>query len=141
MVGTADHYGLNVSDIDAALEFYRDVLELSVERRFEMSDEQNEIIGFDGEVGGELVFLDAEGFTIELIAYDRPSGENAAASARNYDVGVGHFCFEVENVDREYERLSDDVDFINPPVTVPSGARIAYLYDPDGNVVELLEKS
>lgn len=139
MIGTADHYGLNVSDIDTALEFYRDALGLSVERRFPASDEQSEIIGFEGETEAEIAFLDADGFTIELIAYDHPPNENAAA-AQHYDVGVGHFCFAVEDIDREYERLSDDVDFISAPVTVPGGARIAYMHDPDGNVVEFIEK-
>lgn len=138
MIGHATHYGLNVSAMDPALEFYRDRLGLEVDRRFPVSDVQSEIVGVDG-VEGEIVFLEAGGFEIELIAYSAPDNETVHDSASGHDVGVAHICLAVDDVDGRYEELSPDVDFVNAPRTVGNGARIAYARDPDGNYVELYE--
>ncbi|RQH02438.1 VOC family protein [Natrarchaeobius oligotrophus] len=138
MVGSAVHYGLNVSDMDDALAFYEGTLGLEVDRRFPISDVQSDIVGVDG-VDGDIAFLDAGGFSIELIAYDEPANENVHDEADGHDVGVAHLCLEVDDVWKRYETLEDEVEFINEPQTVGNGAQIAYLRDPDGNYVELME--
>lgn len=76
MLGTATHYGLNVSDMETALSFYRDELGCTVTRRFPISAVQGDIIGVNG-VEGEIAFLDANGFEIELIAYEAPRTKTA----------------------------------------------------------------
>lgn len=138
MVGSATHYGLNVSDMDQALAFYRDLLGLEVDRQFPVSEVQGDIVGVDG-VEGEITFLDAGGFAIELIAYDAPPNDNVHETASGHDVGVAHLCLEVGDVWARYEALRDDVEFVEEPQTVGNGAQITYLRDPDGNYVELLE--
>lgn len=138
MIGHATHYGLNVSTMDRALEFYRDRLGLDVDRRFPVSDVQSDIVGVDG-VEGEIVFLDAGSFEIELIAYAAPDNERVHDSASGHDVGVAHICLAVADVDRLYDELSPAVEFVNAPRTVGNGARIVYARDPDGNYVELYE--
>lgn len=138
MIGQATHYGLNVSDMDAALDFYRDTLGFELDRRFPVSDVQSDIVGVDG-VEGEIVFLDAGGFEIELIAYSAPDNEVVHETASGHDVGVAHICITVDDVGGLYEELSPEVEFVNPPRTVGNGAEIAYARDPDGNYVELYE--
>lgn len=138
MIGSAAHHGLNVSDMDAALSFYRDTLGLTELRRFPMGAAQTEIVGV-ADVTGEIAFLDAGTVDIELIAYDTPKNENVHTQASSIDVGVAHLCLTVEDIEAEYDRLSSEAPFINPPQRVGNGAEIAYLRDPDGNVVELLE--
>lgn len=139
MIGTAAHYGLNVSDLETALSFYRDELGCTVTRRFPMSDVQGKLIGVDG-VEGEIAFLDANGFEIELIAYDAPANENVNATMSSHDVGIPHFCLEVDDLDVCYGRLGTE-RFISRPQTVGDDLRIAYLRDPDGTIVELVERS
>ena len=34
---------------------------------------------------------------------------------------------------------ADDIEFISPPLYVDSGAKIANLHDPDGNIIELVD--
>ena len=138
MVGTATHYGLNVSDMDDALAFYNDLLGLDIDRQFPVSEVQSDIVGVDG-VEGDITFLDAGGFFIELIAYDEPPNENVHETASGHDVGVAHLCLEVDDVWALYEELRDDAEFINEPKTVGNGAQITYMRDPDGNYVELME--
>lgn len=138
MIGHATHYGLNVRNIDDALEFYRDQLGFEVDRKFPVSDVQSDIVGVDG-VEGEIVFLDAGGFEIELIAYDAPENKTIHELASGHDVGVAHICITVDDVNGLYEDLTPEVEFISPPQTVGNGAQIAYARDPDGNYVELYE--
>jgi catechol 2,3-dioxygenase-like lactoylglutathione lyase family enzyme len=138
MVGRATHYGLNVSDMDEALAFYSDLLGLEVDRQFPISEVQGDIVGVDG-VEGDIAFLDAGGFSIELISYDAPPNDNVHETAAGHDVGVAHLCLEVDDVWSLYEELRSDAEFVAPPQTVGNDAQITYMRDPDGNYVELME--
>ena len=88
----------------------------------------------------EIVFLDAGGCAVELLQYNNPPGDDANEGVSNNDVGAAHFCLKVDDIESIYEDLSDEVEFINPPQTLETGAQVAYVYDPDGNVVELLQE-
>jgi len=138
MIGHVTHYGLNVRNMDDALEFYREQLGFEIDRRFPVSDVQSDIVGVDG-VEGEIVFLDAGDFEIELIAYDTPENENVHETASGHDVGIAHLCITVDDVNGHYEDLTPEVEFVNSPRTVSNGAQIAYARDPDGNYIELYE--
>ena len=51
-----------------------------------------------------------------------------------------HIAFDVTDIDAEYERLkAAGVEFISPPQKLGAGCASCYLYDPDGNLVELQE--
>lgn len=57
-------------------------------------------------------------------------------------IGVGHggctIEVEVDNVDKEYERLKKlDVNFIKLPETYPWGRRALWIRDIDGNIVNI----
>lgn len=140
MIGSGDHYGVVVSDMEDALAFYRDTLGMSLLDRFEQ-----ESTAFDHAVGVEnaqveLAFLDADGIVVELIDYHRPPGENNNEGVANNDVGVAHLCLTVDDADQVYETLREDVSFVSPPQELENGVRLAFMHDPDGNVVELLEE-
>ncbi|WP_280663814.1 VOC family protein [Haloarcula amylovorans] len=135
---SATHYGLNVSDMETALSFYRDLLGLEVTRELSMSDVQGDIVGV-ADVEGTITFLDADGFEVELIAYDTPANDNVHTNALGHDVGVAHLCLEVDDVWELYEENRDDASFVEEPQMVGNGAQITYVRDPDGNYVELLE--
>lgn len=59
------------------------------------------------------------------------------------DSGAGN-CFlefEVEDVDREYERLRGlNVRVVKPPTTQPWGVRSVWFLDPDGNKVNFFAR-
>lgn len=139
MTGRIDHFGVNVSDLDAAVAFYRDRLGFEEGRRFAASSAQDDLLGLD-RVEAEIAFLEAGGGTLELKAYASPPGENVNDDGAPHDVGMAHLCLAVDDLDAWYDRLAEDVEFLSPPRAVDSGARIANLRDPDGNVVELIER-
>ncbi len=60
---------------------------------------------------------------------------NAARPADNHTVIIE---FQVDDVDKEYERLKTLVsEWVQQPTTMPWGNRSALLRDPDGNLVNL----
>ncbi|MGQ4554292.1 VOC family protein [Halobellus sp. GM3] len=138
MTLTAHHQGVNVSDIDTALEFYRDTLGFEVDMRIPMSDVQSDIVGVEG-IEGELAFVDTGEFKIELISYASPDNENVHEQSSGVDIGVTHLCFEVDDLQAEYDELRSGVEFVNEPQTVENGAEIVYGRDPDGNFIEFIE--
>lgn len=140
MIGSTHHYGVTVSDMDEALEFYRDKLgmEMADELSFD-SEEFSKFVGVE-DVDVDIAFLDANGTLVELLEYNHPPGGNANEGVSNNDVGAAHLCIEVDDIQSVYDELSSEGEFINPPQTLDNGAKVAYMYDPDRNVVEFLEE-
>jgi lactoylglutathione lyase len=120
------HAATRTRDLDAALGFYR-LLGLREESREELEKGK-----------ATLVFLQASGggFQIELIYnWDKDDG---------YDGGerFAHFAFEVQDVEEAYSRLiaAGAGDVGRPPVLFEDvGPKIAFVADPDGNWIELIE--
>lgn len=146
MIGTAHHYGVTVSDLEEALDFYEGTLGLELESRghvekgTEDADKFDDFVDVDG-VDVEVAFLDAGGCQVELLRYHEPGGDDANEGVSNNDIGASHFCLEVDDIDEVYDDLSEGVEFVNEPITLSKGVRVAYMYDPDGNIVELSDRS
>ncbi|MEM9605056.1 MAG: VOC family protein [Pseudomonadota bacterium] len=122
------HTMVRVTDVDASLAFYRDVLGLVETRR---NDYENGRFS--------LIFLAA------------PEDEGSATSARapeleltyNWDPeeytggrNFGHLAYEVDNVYDSCQRAMDAGITINVP---PRDGRMAFFRSPDGISIELLQ--
>lgn len=121
------HVATRTKDLETAIAFYEE-LGLTLSRTRELTAGKA-TLAFMAKPDG--------GFAIELV-YNW--GRDEA-----YDGGerFGHFAFEVEDLDREYERLlaagAAEVD--RPPLPLEgAGPRIAFVADPDGNWIELIER-
>ena len=137
MIGEFHHYGVTVSDMDEALGFYRDTLGLEEAERLSFDDEAfGTFVGVE-DVDVDIVFLDAGDAAVELLAY-AGGGDDANEGVSSNDVGAAHVCLEVPDIEAVYDDLAGDVEFLSPPQTLSNGATVAYVFDPDGNVVELL---
>jgi lactoylglutathione lyase len=123
--------GIRVTDLDRSLRFYRDLLGLE-----EVSRGDN-----TGEGKGPYVLLrdPFSGQKLELNYYT-PSSRFASP----YDPGEGldHIAFRVEGLDeflRELHGKGVKDAPGSPNHTLPSGHRVAYVLDPDGNWIEIYE--
>jgi len=87
------HIAIVVRDLDAALEFYRDVLGLEMTERREVPEE-----------GVEIAFLPAGEGEIELL---RPldEGSGVARFLEKRGEGLHHICLAVADVEAAMERL------------------------------------
>jgi lactoylglutathione lyase len=139
------HAGISVSDMEAALAFYRDGLGLEVES--------------DGILPGELVrrfvpvavdevrsvFLAVPGTEVRIELHQYFGGDHPPVSARPGQPGHGHLCFFVEDLDALYPRLSEiGRGSLLPVVELTGGdfggTKVVYMTDPDGYVVELVQQ-
>lgn len=137
MEPTAHHFAVTVSDLDRAVAFYRDVLELDVLARFSVGGEAFETgVGIDG-ASADFAHMGAGDARVELVEYT-PAGDRVPENELN-EPGATHLGLEVDDLDAVCESLPDDVDPIAPPQTTESGTRIMFVRDPDGTLVELLE--
>jgi len=118
------HTALWVSDIERTREFYVDALGLT------------ENWSFTGDDGVENVYIGGDNAEFQF-KYD-PEGSPDIDSGTMAHVAVG-----VDSTDETVERLGERVD---PPIeTAPTtmddlGLRVAFVEDPDGYVVELVEE-
>ena len=123
------HIGVAVPDVEAAMQFYRDVLDVQI-RGPEEAD------------GARIVHLQFEGAEVELLEPLRDDSPIARFLARR-GPGIHHICYRVADLDaalmvcrnRGYQ-LVDDL-----PRTGAGGHRIAFLHpkSTSGILVELTE--
>ncbi|NHN60100.1 MULTISPECIES: VOC family protein [Halorussus] len=134
---SAHHFGVTVTDLDRAVEFYEETLGLDMLDRFSVSGETfSEGVDVEGATGN-FAHLDAGSARVELVEYD-PEGEDRDTEHVNQP-GAKHLGLVVDDLDDFYEDLPSDVQTLSEPKTTVSGTRILFLRDPEDNLVELIE--
>ena len=138
------HVGLTVRDMDEALRFYRDALGLELESVGERPGVAvAPVIGIEPE---RLIvaWLRVPGSDARLELFEYRGIERFSAAARPCDIGYGHFCLYVDDLDAVYERLrAGGFGSRREPFTIESGAhtgaKAVYATSPDGYNVELYQ--
>jgi catechol 2,3-dioxygenase-like lactoylglutathione lyase family enzyme len=120
------HVGLPVSDLDLSVAWYREVLGLTHESTAGVP----EGVAFMVAPTGERLELLAVG--IQNSAWDDPISALRA--------GVGHTAWTVDDLDAAHARAVEagGRSVWTPRDTPEPGLRLAFVADPDGNLVELL---
>ena len=131
---TLDHVGLTVADLDAMTSWYAAALRLTVEFEFALPD-----LDFRG-----AMLVGPGGHRIELLhrAGNRAGLQAAGPVEAALTRGFGHIALDVADVDRAYHELLDRgaTDRMSPRPSPEDGVRMAYLADPEGNLIELLDR-
>ena len=143
------HYSFTVSDLDAAIVFYRDLLGFTfVHRQVQDNDYTRRLVGYPDariEVAQFAVPGECRGLSthdLELVQYFSPAGHRAEAEIKN--PGEGHLAIAVEDADAMYERLTAaGIRFFSPPNAITEGVnrggKACYFHGPDDIVHELLQ--
>jgi catechol 2,3-dioxygenase-like lactoylglutathione lyase family enzyme len=129
-----DHVGLTVADLEAMQDWYSRAFGLETEFEFALSE-----VGFRG------VMLRGSGYRVELL---HRAGNAVGLQAANpveaaLTRGFGHVAFDVPDVDAAYDALValGATDRMSPRPSPEPGVRMAYVADPEGNLVELLDRT
>jgi catechol 2,3-dioxygenase-like lactoylglutathione lyase family enzyme len=141
MIKGVHHVGISVSNLDRAVEFYTQALDMElIGPAFPFGGPQYEQVMALGNARGRMCMLRKDSLRLELFEFAHPSPGRQNPDCPVADIGLSHFGVEVTDIDRIYERLHGaGVRFHSPVVTFPRGVKATYARDPDGNVFELLE--
>lgn len=130
-----DHVGLTVGDLEAMTDWYCAVFGLHVELEFALDG-----VDFRG-----VMLRSPEGHRIELL--HRPGSQTGLQAANPVEAaltrGFGHVAFDVPDVDASYDALvaAGATDRMSPRPSPEPGVRMAYVADPEGNLIELLDRT
>ena len=143
--GKLDHVALMVSDLERSFRFYNELLGL---QKIDYYEEPN-VAGLSEAISLSNVQLkmvivaapENPEMTLHLSQLTNP--ECPTGRPDIHHVPSAHVCFTVTDIQATYESLkSQGVEFVSPPVTWPAdkgGWTLCFLYDPDGNLIELVQ--
>ncbi len=123
------HTMIRVFDLDKSLHFYQDVLGFKVQRRDDYEKKQF-----------SLVFLTASGDSAEGPAIELTYNWDREQPYHRGDA-YGHMAFAVDSIEEVGKKLeAAGLQFSWGPGSTPSGdRRMAFVDDPDGYEIELIE--
>ena len=134
------HVAVSVRDMDKALSFYRDILGFEVEWDMPQRDGEklSMVVGMP-DVNAHVVMLRGYGAKIELFKWRSPEGREQHV-CRQCDFGITHFALSVHNIHPLYEELAGKgVQFNCPPQNLRGDVWCAYMRDPEGNTIEIID--
>lgn len=131
MVQGFEHVGMTCSDLDRTIAFYCGLLGLK------------EILVKPTGEGGRIAFLESGGVMLEIV---EPAGsiQTPAREVPVTEAGIRHLTFRVDDVDAVFEKLrAAGVEFTVAPRRAANAElirKVAFCRDPDGIIVEFLER-
>jgi catechol 2,3-dioxygenase-like lactoylglutathione lyase family enzyme len=134
------HSGIVVSDLDASLKFYRDLLGFKATKTLqEKGPYLNNILVLKEAAVTTVKMAADDGNQIELLFFGPDT--KPAPNKKLDEVGLTHLAFTVSDLDSLYSRLvAEGVVFNSAPQLSPDGyAKVAFCQDPDGVFLELVE--
>ena len=125
------HTSIRTSNMDRSIDFYTKLLGLELVNRHEIP--QN---------NAEIAFLrdpEAKGSTLELTFYRR---QKKFIQADYKDRVFDHLAFEIKDMAKTIAAMrKEKVTITDEPFRLsPSGPVIAFVEDPDGTLIELIER-
>jgi lactoylglutathione lyase len=133
-----DYIALFVTDVERAVGFYRDVLEMDFPKPIHNN-------GCEGRSGQLKLGLYHRSWLPQLFGDQTPNlmpQSPAEQPSQGYPAFPFLLSITVTDLDRAHERLQQaQVQILQPPQVMPWGQRILFFQDPDGNLLELVEST
>lgn len=130
-----DHVGVNVRDLAAQTAWYRDAFGLKSVFEFHL----------DGPGLTGVVLAHPHGWRIELLAREgsTPGPRAPDPMTAALTEGYGHFAVTTPELDPVYAALvaRGAGEVMDPGPSPEPGIRMAWVSDPEGNLIELIEKN
>lgn len=146
MITGLAHIAICVPDVDAAVDWYTNVLGLRLlSPPYEMTGDaitrdMGELVPPPVVVRAAIVGVDAADHVLELVEYPNVTAEVTRRSITT--PGITHFGVVCDDVDAERSRLeAEGVEFLTAAIADVAGLRTTWLRDPFGVVVILMEKT
>lgn len=143
VISKVSHIGVCVSDLERSIRFYCDVL--GFVRSETMADvhvegEPSDTLLKLRDVKLDAVYLERDGFRLELLHYERPRSPARAPERSMNDLGFTHLSVQVPDVKLVLEKLEALGVAIDRDTVIEFGGMTvaAFVRDPDGLGIELV---
>jgi catechol 2,3-dioxygenase-like lactoylglutathione lyase family enzyme len=136
------HIGLCVRDITRSTQFYCTAMGFVEVGRMRVDDAATaRLLDVPGLVL-DLVYLQRDGFRLELLGYGRPGTVGESGPQPMNRLGFTHLSFRVDDVDGTLDAIIGNGGRMlsDRTVTFDGGNRGVMATDPDGNLLELIER-
>ncbi|NND54822.1 MAG: glyoxalase/bleomycin resistance/dioxygenase family protein [Gammaproteobacteria bacterium] len=135
------HAAISTPDLDRCIRFYTETIGGAVAWEFgwdKGTPAADEFTGVPDSACRAAMLKIGETF-LEVFEFSSPQQDARTELRPVHRYGINHICFEVTDIQSEYERLKNaGVPFNTEPMS-QEGSTLVYGRDPDGNVVELIE--
>lgn len=123
------HVSVRASDMDRSIAFYSELLNMELAKRRQIPENRAEI-SFLKDPGGDLA--------LELTHYDDQAGfEQAEYMKRTFD----HLAFKVDDLRKLIGKVKEaGYTVTDEPFELSPGHWLAFIEDPDGTLIELIQK-
>lgn len=120
------HTMIRVKDAEKSLKFYTEVLNMKLDHKKRLED-------------CWLYFLNDEEGSVQL---ELTVNDETPEEGYNLGNGFGHLAFSVDSLDKFTEKLhSLGYEYLYAPFDLNGkGSKIAFIQDPDGYEIEMIEK-
>ena len=141
--GRLTHLGLCVSDMERSLRFWRDAMGFDLSTEFPELRVENEMADrllSLRDVSLHAVYLERDGFRIELLHYASPRSPGTAPKRGMNDLGLTHLSIRVPDVREAMAAIEAGGGRVEPATLVEiEGLAVAvFARDPDGTPIELV---
>lgn len=139
MIRGVHHIGLQTKNFEKMCKFYKEAfgfVEVGDEMSWSDSEIGDKVVGLKGSAARGTV-MRVNNLYLDIWEYFSPPARNTEP-ARPCDIGFTHLCFEVTDIEDEFERLRN----LGMRFTIETPAdygfvKTCYGRDPDGNYIEL----
>jgi catechol 2,3-dioxygenase-like lactoylglutathione lyase family enzyme len=136
------HVGICVTDVESSLRFYRDFLGFQPVHELEIQGKPTARLLRLEKVELRALFLERDGVRIELLHYATPGHIGEPAPRAMNRIGLTHLSIQVEDIDEALAGVEPAGGRVLKETIVSveqTGARAAFLTDPDGTLIELVQ--
>ena len=132
MIKRLAHVCFKTDQMDNLVTFYKDVIGLEVKFTFKLDD--GSIFGYYFDLGNTtfLEIFDQKGAAKQW-------GGSITTMKENVGVFYQHFCLEIENLEAYCDMLKSKGISVTDIIVGLDHSKQAWIKDPDGNAIELME--
>jgi glyoxylase I family protein len=134
------HIGVCVSDMERSKHFYCDVLGFRYVRELRVEGEPSNTLLRLNDVKVHAVYIERDGFELELLHYESPRSLKPAPAHAMNDLGFTHLSIQVPDIEESMGALeAAGVEVIRATFIKMGGVGVAvFARDPDGLLIELV---
>ena len=137
-----NHIGLTVTDLEASVAFYTDVVGMGFFKRgFKTGGDWFDTLTRNSGALVDAAYVGYDNVRLQLVQYHEGAGEPSATGHNR--AGNLHLCIDVADVDTKHAEILATGRYNPTPIVEIAGgvARSFYVEDPDGVPVEFLQRA